>query len=169
MLQGCVAGLCCDPASRRLVATPRRSQPSQLPCSAELATHHASTHSLHPNPLVCPDRSILTPQLTSAHIHAAISASQPSCTCLATPPACAMPIHYAAHSLHVIARDKRAAPFLTTSASPYTPAAAHPNHQSASPYTPSRITAHPNHQCIPLHARPQLTLTTRDVLDRTAC
>ena len=87
---GCVAGLCCDPASRRLVATPRRSQPSQLPCSAELATHHASTHSLHPNPLVCPDRSILTPQLTSAHIHAAISASQralaPASRCPSTMP-----------------------------------------------------------------------------------
>eukprot|EP00964_Phaeocystis_antarctica_P157584 scaffold127861_cov30-Phaeocystis_antarctica.AAC.1 len=75
---------------------PRDPRPTQLrgfPARLSLPTTMPAPTCLHPNPPVCPDRSILTLQLTSAYIHAAISASQPSCTCLATPPACAMPVH----------------------------------------------------------------------------
>ena len=91
----------CDPATANQPA-------SRLPCSAELPPTMPAPTRLHPNPLGCPDRSIITPQLPSAHIHAAIClptrSFAPASRCLSTMP----------HTRRI------------------------PNHHSASPYTLSQ-------------------------------
>ena len=98
----------CDPA------TPRPNQLRGFPARLSWPPTMPAPTRLHPNPLVCPDRSNSHPSIdVSPHPRCHLCLPTRSCTCLA------MPIHHAAHSLHVIARDKRL--ILTTSASPYTP------------------------------------------------
>ena len=97
----------CDPA------TPRPSQPRSFPARLSWPPTMPAPTRLHPNPLVCPDRSNSHPSIdVSPH---------PRCHLPPNPlaPACAMSVHHAAHSLHEIARDKRL--ILTTSASSHTP------------------------------------------------
>ena len=98
----------CDPA------TPRRSQPRGFPAWLSWPPTMPAPIRLHPNPLVCPDRSNSHRSIdVSPHPRCHLCLPTRSCTCLA------MPIHHAAHSLHVIAPDKRL--ILTTSASSHTP------------------------------------------------
>eukprot|EP00964_Phaeocystis_antarctica_P163256 scaffold139097_cov81-Phaeocystis_antarctica.AAC.1 len=114
----------CDPASLR------PSQPRSFPARLSLPPTMLAPTRLHPNPLVCPDRSNSHRSIdVSPHPRCYLCLPTRSCTCLA------MPIHHAAHSLHVIARDKRL--ILTTSASSYTPQLILTT--SASSYTPQLI------------------------------
>eukprot|EP00964_Phaeocystis_antarctica_P041511 scaffold23746_cov44-Phaeocystis_antarctica.AAC.2 len=125
----------CDPA------TPRRSQPRGFPAWLSWPPTMPAPIRLHPNPLVCPDRSNSHPSIdVSPHPRCHLCLPTRSCTCLATPPACAMPVHHAAHtrctkshaisvpprSYHqCIASHSQPQLILTTSASPYTPSRMH--------------------------------------------
>ena len=97
----------CDPA------TPRPNQLRGFPARLSWPPTIPAPTRLHPNPLVCPDRSNSHPSIdVSPH---------PRCHLPPNPlaPACAMSVHHPAHSLHEIARDKRL--IQTTSASSHTP------------------------------------------------
>ena len=142
-------------AMRCVPATPRPSQPRGFPARLSWPPTVPAPTRLHPNPLVCPDRSNSHPSIdVSPHPRCHLCLPTRSCTCLT------MPIHHAAHSLHEIARDKRLIP--TTSASSYTPQLIPTT--STSSHTPqlilitsaSRSTRPPSCPCLHLRLLPRV-------------